>query len=80
MKSKISSIGSRVKIKYVKDRPGHDVRYALNSKKIKKKLNWKADINISLGLSKTIDWYMDNIKYFKSMPKKDHMRRIGLKI
>ena len=80
MKSKISSIGSKVKIKYVKDRPGHDVRYALNSKKIKKKLNWKADINISLGLSKTIDWYIDNIKYFKSMPKKDHVQRIGLKI
>jgi len=80
MKGKISSIGSRVKIKYVKDRPGHDVRYALNSKKIKKKLNWKAGINISLGLSKTIDWYIDNIKYFKSMPKKDHVQRIGLKI
>ena len=70
MKSKIARIGSKVKIKYVKDRPGHDVRYALNSKKIKKKLNWKADVNISLGLSKTIDWYMNNIKYFKSMPKK----------
>ena len=80
MKSKISRIGSKVKIKYVKDRPGHDVRYALNSKKIKKKLNWKADINISLGLSKTIDWYLGNIKYFKSMPKKDHLQRIGLKI
>jgi dTDP-glucose 4,6-dehydratase len=80
MKSKISRIGSKVKIKYVKDRPGHDVRYALNSKKIKKNLNWKADVNISLGLSKTIDWYMNNIKYFKSMPKKDHVQRIGLKV
>ena len=80
MKNKISSIGSEVKIKYVKDRPGHDVRYALNSKKIKKKLNWKADVNISLGLSKAINWYMDNVKYFKSIPKKDHTQRIGLKI
>jgi dTDP-glucose 4,6-dehydratase len=80
MKNKISKKNNRVKIKFVKDRPGHDVRYALNSKKIKTKLNWKANININLGLSKTIDWYINNLKYFKLIAKKEHARRIGLKI
>ena len=80
MKNKKFRINNKVKIKYVKDRPGHDVRYALNSQKIKKGYKWKAKINITEGLSKTIDWYIDNIKYFASISKKDHMQRIGLKI
>jgi len=80
MKNKKFKINNKVKIIYVKDRPGHDVRYALNSKKIKKELNWKVKININIGISKTIDWYIDNLKYFESISKKDHVQRIGLKI
>ena len=80
MKSKLSKIHRNVKIKFVKDRPGHDVRYALNSKKIQKKLKWKAIIKIKEGLSKTIDWYISNQKYFKSVKKKEHINRAGLKI
>ena len=80
MKSKLSKIDKNVKIKFVKDRPGHDFRYALNSKKIKRKLKWKAVVKIDEGLSKTIDWYIDNQKYFKSISKKEHTNRIGLKI
>jgi len=79
MKSKLSKIDKNVKIKFVKDRPGHDVRYALNSKKIQKQLKWKAVVEINEGLSKTIDWYIDNQKYFKSISKKEHAYRIGLK-
>ena len=79
MKNKLHRIGKKVKIKYVKDRPGHDIRYALNSKKIQKKLKWKAVIKINEGLLKTIDWYIDNQKYFKSISKKEHENRIGLK-
>jgi len=80
MKSKLSKIDKNVKIRFVKDRPGHDFRYALNSKKIQKKLKWKATIEIDEGLSKTIDWYINNQKYFKSISKKEHVNRIGLKI
>ena len=80
MKNKLFKINRNVKIKFVKDRPGHDVRYALNSKKIQKKLKWKAIIEIKEGLSKTIDWYIDNQKYFKSVAKKEHINRAGLKI
>ena len=79
MKNKLYKINSKVKIKFVKDRPGHDLRYALSSKKIKNKLKWKASTKIEVGLTKTIDWYINNLKYFKSISKKDHTNRIGLK-
>jgi len=80
MKNKLPRIGTNVKIKFVKDRPGHDIRYALNSKKIQKELKWKPVTTIKDGLFKTIDWYINNLKYFKSISKKEHVKRIGLKI
>ena len=80
MKKKLSKIDKKVKIFFVKDRPGHDTRYALNSKKIEKELKWKAKIKINEGLSKTIDWYINNQKYLKSISKKTHTNRLGLKI
>ena len=49
-------LGNNVKIKYVKDRPGHDKRYALNSGKINKKLLWKSSTDINEGLKKTFLW------------------------
>jgi dTDP-glucose 4,6-dehydratase len=80
MKSKLSKINKNVKINFVKDRPGHDVRYALSYKKIEKKFKWKAVVKIKEGLSKTIDWYMLNQKFFKSISKKEYVNRVGLKI
>ena len=68
------------KIKFVKDRPGHDFRYALNNKKIKKVLGWKAKITLDSGLSQTIDWYLNNRIFFKSVSKKLYINRLGLKI
>jgi dTDP-glucose 4,6-dehydratase len=47
-------------ITYVKDRPGHDRRYAINCDKIKHKLEWKQKYNFSEGLNKTINWYFNN--------------------
>tara|TARA_B110000971_G_scaffold221014_1_gene266478 strand:- start:2634 stop:3665 length:1032 start_codon:yes stop_codon:yes gene_type:complete len=79
MKTKLGKINNKIKIKFVKDRPGHDVRYALNSNKIKKELNWKPVINIKVGLSKTVDWYLNNLSYFSSISKKEHEKRIGLR-
>jgi dTDP-glucose 4,6-dehydratase len=72
-------IGSNVKINFVKDRPGHDIRYALDSKKISKKLKWKTKVNFNEGLKKTFLWYLDNNDYFKSIPKIDIVKRIGVK-
>ena len=79
MKIKLPAIGKKVKIKFVKDRPGHDVRYALNSKKIKKELKWSTSTEIYNGLLKTIDWYIKNFKYFETIKKKEYANRIGLK-
>ena len=47
-------------IEFVKDRPGHDKRYALDVSKIKKELGWKPERNFEEGLKETIDWYMNN--------------------
>ena len=71
------SIGKKVKIKFVKDRPGHDLRYALNSNKIKSKLNWNSKTKIFDGLNKTFLWYYNNQKYFKNLKEKDITKRLG---
>ena len=76
---KLGSIGKNVKINFVKDRPGHDIRYALNSNKIKDKLRWKPKTNFEKGIRLTFDWYNDNKKYFKSISKKDIIKRLGSK-
>ncbi len=70
-------IGNKVKINYVKDRPGHDFRYALNSNKIRKKLKWKPKHDLNKGISKTIDWYLKNQDYFKSISGKLFVNRMG---
>ena len=71
------SIGKKVKIKFVKDRPGHDLRYALNSNKIKSQLKWNSKTKILDGLNKTFLWYYNNQKYFKNLKKKDITKRLG---
>ena len=70
-------IGMKVKIQFVKDRPGHDTRYALNSTKIKSKLGWKARTNFRQGIKLTFDWYRKNTNYYKSLSKKDIIKRLG---
>jgi len=77
--NKIFKIGNKVKIKLIKDRPGHDVRYALNSNKIKKKLGWKPKINFTKGLKLTINWYLKNMDYYNSIKKIDIHKRLGTK-
>ena len=76
-KNKKIKIGKNVKIKYVKDRPGHDFRYAINSKKIQKNLKWKSKMNLQKGISKTVDWYFENQKFFSGISKKFFTRRLG---
>ena len=73
-------IGSKSKIKFVKDRPGHDFRYALNSKKIFKKLKWKPKISFDKGLRDTINWYSKNQKFLKNISSKHYEKRLGLKL
>ena len=72
-------VGKNVKIKFVKDRPGHDIRYALNSKKILKELKWRPETKFKTGLLKTFNWYLENLSYYSSFDKKDITKRLGLK-
>ena len=71
-------IGKKVKRKFVKDRPGHDLRYALNSKKIRKKLNWKPQNKFKSGLEETFNWYVKNYKFFNTFSKQKFFKRLGL--
>tara|TARA_B100001057_G_scaffold500574_1_gene616406 strand:- start:2480 stop:3493 length:1014 start_codon:yes stop_codon:yes gene_type:complete len=73
----IIKLGKKVKILFVKDRPGHDIRYALNSNKIKKKLGWFPKTNFKQGLKLTFDWYLKNKTYYKLLTKKDITNRLG---
>ena len=79
-KKKKFIIGKKVKINYVKDRPGHDFRYALNSLKIKKQIGWKSKINLIKGLHMTIDWYLNNKNFINLISKKLYVKRLGLKL
>ncbi len=79
LSKKYMTIGKNVKIKFVKDRPGHDVRYALNSNKIKNNLNWSPKTTFKEGIKLTIEWYINNNTYYKSFNKKDILRRLGNK-
>jgi dTDP-glucose 4,6-dehydratase len=65
------------KIKFVKDRPGHDLKYSLNSDKIKEELNWKCETNFNVGIKKTIEWYLGKFEnnFFKN---KKFTKRLGI--
>ena len=79
VKKKSFKVGKNVKIVFVKDRPGHDIRYALNSKKIYKKLKWKPKIKFNDGLSSTFDWYLEKNYFYKLNSSKLFNKRLGLK-
>jgi len=78
-KNKSTKVNKKTKVIFVKDRPGHDIRYALNNKKILKNLGWKAKISLNKGLSQTFDWYLNNKIFFSSISKKLYINRLGLK-
>ncbi len=70
-------LGKKVKILFVKDRPGHDIRYALNSNKIKKDLKWFPKTSFKKGIRITFEWYCKNKSYYNSFSKKDISSRLG---
>ena len=75
----VHTINIESKIYLVKDRPGHDLRYCLNSSKIKKELKWKSHSNFNERINETIIWYINKFKtnYFKN---NNFKYRAGLKI
>jgi dTDP-glucose 4,6-dehydratase len=63
-------------ITFVKDRPGHDRRYAINCDKIKNSLGWRQSVDFDQGLSKTIKWYLDNEEWVNHVRSGDYRRWI----
>ena len=57
-------------IEYVKDRPGHDRRYAISNDKITKELGWTPSITFETGIKLTIDWYLNNLDWIKNIEAK----------
>ena len=59
-------------ITYVKDRPGHDLRYAIDASKINKELGWKPSVTFEEGLEKTIDWFLANEQWLNNVTSGDY--------
>ena len=61
-------------ITYVKDRAGHDLRYAIDSTKIQNELGWKPSLQFDEGLEKTVDWYLANEEWMKNVTSGDYQK------
>ena len=76
MDSKLGhEIGTAEKlITFVKDRPGHDLRYAIDATKIKKELDWQPSVTFQEGLSITIDWYLNNKEWLRNVTSGNYQK------
>ncbi|HNP07099.1 MAG TPA: GDP-mannose 4,6-dehydratase, partial [Cyclobacteriaceae bacterium] len=54
-------------ITYVKDRPGHDLRYAIDSSKLQNDLGWSPSLVFEVGLEKTVNWYLNNKEWLSNV-------------
>ena len=65
-------------IKFVEDRPGHDKRYAIDASKIQNDLNWVPSETFESGLRKTVQWYIDNSKWWERVLSGEYkLNRVG---
>jgi len=71
-KAKLKADDIRKTITYVKDRPGHDRRYAIDCKKLKSELGWKQSVSFEEGLRKTVEWYLDSKSWVDSIRSGDY--------
>jgi dTDP-glucose 4,6-dehydratase len=61
-------------ITYVKDRPGHDLRYAIDASKINKELAWKPSVTFEQGLEKTINWFLSNEEWLNNVTSGEYAK------
>ena len=67
-------------IKFVQDRPGHDVRYAIDPSRIRDELGWRPSVTVEEGLEKTVQWYLDNEDWWKPLQSRSGVgERLGTK-
>lgn len=68
-------------ITFVKDRPGHDLRYAIDASKISKELNWRPQETFESGIQKTVEWYLNNLEWCQHVQDGSYQReRLGVKL
>ena len=61
-------------ITYVKDRPGHDLRYAIDASKINSTLGWSPSVTFEQGLEKTVNWYLENESWLKNVTSGEYIK------
>lgn len=67
-------------ITFVKDRPGHDLRYAIDPTRIRTELGWRPSVTLDQGLEKTVDWYLENEEWWQALLDRDGVgTRLGTK-
>jgi len=80
--NKLNGLGSFSElITYVEDRPGHDVRYAINAQKINKDLGWAPQENFESGIHKTVEWYLNNNEWYDNIQNGSYqLERLGVNL
>jgi len=67
-------------ITFVADRPGHDLRYAIDATRIRQELGWRPSVTLSEGLERTVQWYLDNEDWWRALQNRDGVgERLGVK-
>jgi dTDP-glucose 4,6-dehydratase len=61
-------------ITYVKDRPGHDLRYAIDASKVISETGWRPEVTFEVGLEKTVDWYLDNQQWLANVTSGEYLK------
>jgi dTDP-glucose 4,6-dehydratase len=69
IKPKENNTSYKDQIVFVKDRPGHDEKYAIDPSKLNKQLNWMPEESFESGLNKTVQWYIDNMDWVEKVHK-----------
>jgi len=74
VKAKMDADKIRATINFVKDRPGHDRRYAIDCSKIKRCLGWKQTVSFEEGLSRTVEWYLANTQWVQGIRSGEYQK------
>jgi dTDP-glucose 4,6-dehydratase len=76
LRPRVDGISYTAQITYVKDRPGHDLRYAIDARKIERELGWKSAESFETGIRKTVQWYLDNAEWVANIQNGSYRERV----
>jgi dTDP-glucose 4,6-dehydratase len=65
-------------ITFVADRPGHDLRYAIDPTRMRQELGWRPSVTLEEGLARTVQWYLDNAAWWQPLLARSGGARLGL--